>query len=89
MDGFVLDLFLSSGHEVADTSLSVFSPVGFDVGEFHTKKFTIEAGEEGHEEVLLAFHPEIVVSVVESPGVSTAFSEHEEIFSACDKAKGD
>ena len=89
VDGFVLDLFFSGAHQIADSGLGVLGPVGLDVGDFHCHQFSVEAVEEGHQEELFAFHPEVAVCEVESPGVGSALPEHEEIFSAGDEAESD
>ena len=87
MDGFVLDLFFCGAHQIADSGLGVLGPVGLDVGDFHGHQFSVEAGEEGHQEELFTFHPEVAVCEVESPGIGSALPEHEEIFSAGDEAE--
>lgn len=89
MHSLVFNLLLSSTHQIADTRLSVLSPIGLDVGSLHGEKLPVEAGEEGHEEELLALDPEVVVGVIESPGVGTGLPEHEEVFGAGDEAEGD
>ena len=89
VDGFVLDLFFCGAHQIADSGFGVLGPVGLDVGYFHCHQFSVEAGEEGHQEELFTFHPEVAVGEVESPGVGSALPEHEEIFSAGDEAEGD
>ena len=89
MNCFVLNLLLSSTHQITDTNFSVFGPVSLDIGGFHCEELSVKAGKEGHEEVLFAFNPKVVVSIVKSPGVGTSLTEHKEVFSTCDKAKSD
>lgn len=82
MHRFVLDLFLGSAHKVTNSGLGIFSPVGFHVVNLHIEQFAVESVQQGHQEVLLAFDPEVAVSIVEAPGIGTRLSKHEEIFSA-------
>ena len=89
MDGFVLDLFFGSAHQIANSGFCILSPIGLDVGDFHGEEFSVEAVEERHEEILFALDPEVAVSIVESPGIGASLSKHEEIFSTGDKTHGD
>jgi len=89
VDGFVLDLFLGSAHQISDTSLSILSPVCLDVSHFHRGELPVEAVEERHEEEFFAFNPDVVVGIVEGPGIGSALSKHEEIFGTGDEAQSD
>lgn len=85
MNRFVLDLLLCCAHQITDSCLGVFCPVGLDVGDLHVQQFSIESAEERHQEVFLTLNPEVVVGEVESPGVCARLSKHKEVFSTSDK----
>ena len=88
MNGFILDLFLGSAHEISDSGFSIFCPVGFDVLYFHREQFSVEPMQVGHQEVFFALDPEVVVGEVKSPGVGSSLRKHEEIFSTRDETQG-
>lgn len=81
-------MFPGDAHEVANSGFGIFSPVGLNVGELHVHEFSVEAGQEGHQEILLTLYPEVVVCVVESPSIGATLSEHEEILSTGNEAQG-
>lgn len=85
---FVLDLLFCGAHQISDSSFGVLSPIGFDVGDLHVEEFLVESVQEGHQEVLLSFNPEVVVGEVECPGVGPGLPKHEEIFSTRNEAQG-
>ena len=87
MDSFVLNLFLGSAHKVADSGLSVFSPVSLYVINLHVKKSAVEAVEKWHQEILLALEPKVAVGIVVAPSIGSCLSKHKEVFCACNKSQ--
>ena len=82
MHALVLDLTLCHCHEVAHSYFGIFGPVGFHIDDFQVDDLPVEAGEQGHEEELLALQPPVTVAVVEHPGVGGGACEHVEVLGA-------
>ena len=87
MDWFELDLLFGYTHQIAYSSLSVFSPISLDVDRLMGEQFPVEPVEERHEEVLFTLEPDVVISEVERPSKTSSLCEHEEIFSISNEAQ--
>lgn len=88
MNGFVFDLPLRGGHEIADSDFGIFGPVRLDVADFEVEELFVEAAEEGEEEELLPLEPEVAVCEVKGPGPGRRLREHEEVLGAGDESEG-